>query len=217
MEVIKIALAKGRLAEKSVELFESIGVVFSEFYEESRKLIFKSDDQKFEMILVKATDVATYVENGAADIGVAGKDTLLESAADVYEVIDLGFGKCRFAVAGKEGTDLDGMIKPRIASKYPKVTTDYFEQKGKQIETIKLNGSVELAPLVGLSDVIVDIVETGGTLKENGLVVLEDMFQSSARLISNKASFKTKGEAIQPFIENIQETIKQSEGGLKNA
>lgn len=144
MEVIKIALAKGRLAEKSVDLFESIGVVFSQFHEESRKLIFKSDHQQFEMILVKATDVATYVENGAADIGVAGKDTLLESEADVYEVIDLGFGKCRFAVAGKEDTDLNGMIKPRIASKYPKVTTDYFEQKGKQIETIKLNGSVEL-------------------------------------------------------------------------
>lgn len=192
MEVIKIALAKGRLAEKSVDLFESIGVVFSQFHEESRKLIFKSDHQQFEMILVKATDVATYVENGAADIGVAGKDTLLESEADVYEVIDLGFGKCRFAVAGKEDTDLNGMIKPRIASKYPKVTTDYFEQKGKQIETIKLNGSVELAPLVGLSDAIVDIVETGGTLKENGLVVLEDMVQSSARLICNKASFKTK-------------------------
>lgn len=169
------------------------------------------------MILVKATDVATYVENGAADIGVAGKDTLLESEADVYEVIDLGFGKCRFAVAGKEDTDLNGMIKPRIASKYPKVTTDYFEQKGKQIETIKLNGSVELAPLVGLSDAIVDIVETGGTLKENGLVVLEDMVQSSARLICNKASFKTKGESIQPFIENVQDMIKQSEGEKANA
>ncbi|MBU6079716.1 MULTISPECIES: ATP phosphoribosyltransferase [Allobacillus] len=217
MEVIKIALAKGRLAEKSVDLFESIGVVFSQFHEESRKLIFKSDHQQFEMILVKATDVATYVENGAADIGVAGKDTLLESEADVYEVIDLGFGKCRFAVAGKEDTDLNGMIKPRIASKYPKVTTDYFEQKGKQIETIKLNGSVELAPLVGLSDAIVDIVETGGTLKENGLVVLEDMVQSSARLICNKASFKTKGESIQPFIENVQDMIKQSEGEKANA
>ena len=217
MEVIKIALAKGRLAEKSVDLFESIGVVFSQFHEESRKLIFKSDHQQFEMILVKATDVATYVENGAADIGVAGKDTLLESEADVYEVIDLGFGKCRFAVAGKEDTDLNGMIKPRIASKYPKVTTDYFEQKGKQIETIKLNGSVELAPLVGLSDAIVDIVETGGTLKENGLVVVEDMVQSSARLICNKARFKRKGESIQPFIENVQDMIKQSEGEKANA
>ncbi|TFB21714.1 ATP phosphoribosyltransferase [Filobacillus milosensis] len=212
MEKIKIALTKGRLAEKSLKVFEAIGINFSAFYKDSRKLILPSDCGQYEMILVKALDVATYVENGAADIGIAGKDTLLEANANVFELVDLGFGKCRFAVAGSPGFDIERAVKLSVATKYPRVATEYFQQKGKQVETIKLNGSVELAPLVGLSDVIVDIVETGRTLKENGLEVLENMHSISARLVVNKASYKTKSETLQPFVEGIKQAITVSEG-----
>ncbi|GAA0452373.1 ATP phosphoribosyltransferase [Alkalibacillus silvisoli] len=207
METIKIALAKGRLADLSIALFEEVGIIFSSYYEKSRKLTFISDDNKYELILVKATDVGTYVANGAVDLGVAGKDTLLESGVDVFEVVDLGFGRCRFAVAGEPGIKLNQFQHLTVGTKYPKVTNDYFLDKGKQIETIKLNGSVELAPLVGLSDVVVDIVETGTTLKENNLEVIESMMEISARLVVNKASFKTKGRKIRPVIDQIKSVV----------
>ncbi|MDQ0159251.1 ATP phosphoribosyltransferase [Alkalibacillus salilacus] len=209
METIKIALAKGRLADLSLELLEQIGISFSSYYEKTRKLTFISDDGHYELILVKAMDVGTYVENGAADIGVAGKDTLLEAGADVFEVIDLGFGRCEFAVAGEPGTELSAQQSLTIGTKYPKITNDYFQAQGRQVETIKLNGSVELAPLVGLSDVIVDIVETGSTLKENNLEVIETMLSISARLVVNKASFKTKGTAIRPVIDQVKSIVDE--------
>ncbi|WP_188207822.1 ATP phosphoribosyltransferase [Alkalibacillus aidingensis] len=204
MQPIKIALAKGRLADLTIELLEQIGIIFTSYHKKSRKLMFLSDDSQFQLILVKATDVGTYVENGAADIGVAGKDTLLEAGSDVFELVDLGFGQCKFAVAGRPDYDLNQSHQLTVGTKYPKITKDYFNQQGKQVETIKLNGSVELAPLVGLSDVIVDIVETGTTLKENHLVELEEMMDISARLIVNKASFKTKDSRIRPVVEQVQ-------------
>ncbi|WP_017187368.1 ATP phosphoribosyltransferase [Alkalibacillus haloalkaliphilus] len=215
METIKIALAKGRLADLSIELFEQIGLKFTSYHEKSRKLMFTSDGGHYELILVKATDVGTYVENGAADIGVAGKDTLLEASVDVFELVDLGFGRCRFAVAGEPGVSLNQYHHLTVGTKYPKITNDYFKAQGKQIETIKLNGSVELAPLVGLSDVVVDIVETGSTLKENNLVIIENMMDISARLVVNKASFKTKDEKIRPLIEQVK-WIVDSKGSVTN-
>ncbi|SEQ95700.1 ATP phosphoribosyltransferase [Piscibacillus halophilus] len=212
MEKVKIALTKGRLAEESIKVFEAIGLKFSAYKEDSRKLILPSDCGRYEIILVKALDVATYVENGAADIGIAGKDTLLEANANVFELVDLGFGKCHFAVAGQGGFDLNRAIKLSVATKYPRVATQFFQEKGKQIETIKLNGSVELAPLVGLSDVIVDIVETGRTLKENGLEVIESMYSISARLVVNKAGYKTKSETLQPFVGQVKEAVSVTKG-----
>ncbi|MGP4071507.1 ATP phosphoribosyltransferase [Piscibacillus sp. B03] len=209
---IKIALTKGRLAEESMKIFEEVGIQFSSFYQDSRKLILPSDCGQYEIILVKALDVATYVENGAADLGIAGKDTLLEANANVFELVDLGFGKCRFAVAGKAGFDLNQAVKLSVATKYPRVTTMFFKEKGKQIETIKLNGSVELAPLVGLSDVIVDIVETGRTLEENGLDVIENMYAISARLVVNKASYKTKSHMLLPLVQQVKEAVKVTKG-----
>lgn len=209
---IKIALTKGRLAEESMKIFEEVGIQFSSFYQDSRKLILPSDCGQYEIILVKALDVATYVENGAADLGIAGKDTLLEANANVFELVDLGFGKCRFAVAGKAGFDLNQAVKLSVATKYPRVTTMFFQEKGKQIETIKLNGSVELAPLVGLSDVIVDIVETGRTLEENGLDVIENMYAISARLVVNKASYKTKSHMLLPLVQQVKEAVKVTKG-----
>ncbi|WP_027964830.1 ATP phosphoribosyltransferase [Halalkalibacillus halophilus] len=206
---IKLALAKGRLTDDFLQLIEQAGIHFSSYYEKSRKLTFLSDDGAFEMILVKAMDVGTYVENGAADIGVAGKDTLLENGIDVYELVDLGFGKCKFSIAGPESYDFYQQSPLTIATKYPKITNDYFKKQGKQIETIKLNGSVELAPIVGLSDVIVDIVETGNTLRENNLQILEDMIEISARLVVNKASYKTKESRITPFINHVKEQLSK--------
>jgi ATP phosphoribosyltransferase len=207
LDTVKIALAKGRLEQLTVELLKQINISFPDLNKDSRKLIFDDESGKFRIVLVKASDVATYVENGAADIGIVGKDTLLEQDADVFEVLDLGFGKCKFAVAGLPDKEINPNQKLKVASKYPKVARAFYEKKGMSVETIKLNGSVELAPLIGLSDVIVDIVETGRTLKENGLVVLEDICNISARLIVNKASFKTKTEIIPPFIRALQEKI----------
>ncbi|MFD2639784.1 ATP phosphoribosyltransferase [Piscibacillus salipiscarius] len=212
MAKVKIALTKGRLADESINIFKEAGIRFSAYEEDSRKLILPSDCEQYEIILVKALDVATYVENGAADLGIAGKDTLLEANANVFELVDLGFGTCQFAVAGKKGFDLNQAVKLSVATKYPRVTTMFFQEKGRQIETIKLNGSVELAPLVGLSDVIVDIVETGRTLKENGLDVLEHMYPISARLVVNKASYKTKSQELLPLVQKIKETLTVTKG-----
>lgn len=208
MKYITFALGKGRLVNNTINLLKEIGIEFPEYHENSRKLIFEDEVNKIRIVLVKASDVAVYVERGAADIGVIGKDTLIESGANVYEMVDLGFGRCRFAVAGLPGTDLN---KKRlvVASKYPTVTKQFFAKKGQLIDTIHLNGSVELAPLVGLSDCIVDIVETGRTLKDNGLVVLEDICEITARLIVNKASFKTKNQRINDLIQQIEGSVSK--------
>ncbi len=209
-QYVTVALAKGRLAELSVDIFEKIGCDVTQLREKSRKLIFTDDENKLKFILVKASDVPTYVEYGAADIGIVGKDTILESGKNVYEVLDLGFGKCKMAVAGypEMKDNLDGTNLLRVASKYPHIARDYFHrQKGQTVDIIKLNGSVELGPIVGLSDVIVDIVESGKTLKENGLEVLEDICDLSARLIVNRVSMKLHREKITALIGKIKEEI----------
>ncbi|WP_432357874.1 ATP phosphoribosyltransferase [Sporosarcina sp. UB5] len=204
MEYLTVAMAKGRIANEAISLLESAGILFSDFNEKSRKLIFTDDDRNIKLIFVKAVDVPTYVELGAADIGVIGKDVLLEDPKDVYELMDLGIGKCKLSVAGFPSDQLLDRSQLTVASKYPNLAKMYFDQKGIRTEVIKLNGSVELAPLIDMADCIVDIVETGATLKENGLVVLEDVANVSARLIVNKASFAIKTERIQQFIADVK-------------
>ncbi len=201
---LTIALPKGRLGEVAIEKFKAIGWANS-IDESSRQLIFYDEVADTTYMLVKPSDVITYVERGVADVGVIGKDSILEEKANVYELLDLGFGTCQFAIAGKNGQSLtkkDEVLK--IATKYPNVTKAHFEKKAQPIEIIKLNGSVELAPLVGLSDVIVDIVETGSTLKANGLIVLENMMAISAKLISNRVSYRFKYEAIQALVKKME-------------
>lgn len=212
MKYITIALAKGRLAELSIELFESIGLNCSEMREKTRKLIFTDEEKKIKFIMVKASDVPTYVEYGAADIGVVGKDTLLEEGRNLYEMINLKFGACKMAVAGPEKLrgQLDNFNNMRVATKYPNIAKDYFQiKKSQTIEIIKLNGSVELAPLVGLSEVIVDIVESGKTLKENGLVVLEEICDLSARFVVNRVSTKMEKERIMDIVDKIKEKMQE--------
>jgi len=208
MRYLTIALAKGRLSELSVEIFGKIGLDCSEMKEKSRKLIFTDEKNKLKFILVKATDVPTYVEYGAADIGIVGKDTLLEEGKNLYEVLDLKFGACKMCVCGFAGSKIpSGFI--RVASKYPNIARDYFSsKKGQTIEIIKLNGSVELAPLIGLSEVIVDIVESGKTLKENGLDVIEEICGLSARLVVNRVSMKMEKTRIMDIVDKVSEKIK---------
>ncbi|MBE7030317.1 MAG: ATP phosphoribosyltransferase [Ruminococcaceae bacterium] len=210
MKDIVIALAKGRLAELSIEVFEKIGIDCSQMKEKTRKLIFENEELGLKFIMVKATDVATYVEYGAADIGIVGSDVLIEEGRNLYEMVNLGFGKCKVAVAGPASMAgrLSGGNNIRVATKYPHIARDYFEfKKGQTIEIIKLNGSIELAPLVGLSDVIVDIVESGKTLAENGLVVLEDITDISARLVVNRVSMKMEKERILDIVSKIKAEI----------
>jgi ATP phosphoribosyltransferase len=203
-----VALAKGRLAEDACEVFQSVQLA-NNVDLQSRKLIFQDEKENMRFMIVKPSDVITYVEQGVADIGVVGKDTILEQGGDIYELLDLAFGKCRFAVAGYKGKKInkkDEVLK--VATKYPKITNDYFKEKGQRIEIIKLNGSVELAPIVGLSDVIVDIVETGNTLKANGLEVIEEMFEVRAKLIANRVSYRfkaTKMKEIQSLLSKRRE------------
>ena len=206
--MLTIALAKGRLAEQTMERFDTIGLDCQKIFlsnQKSRKLIFENTDQQIKFFLAKPSDVPTYVEYGAADIGVAGKDTLLEENRNLYEVYDFGFGKCKVSVAGLPGTDIrkNGL---RVATKFPAIAANYFESRDVTIELIKLSGSIELAPIVGLSDVIVDIVETGSTLVENGLVVLEDICPSSARLIVNRVSMRLEHERIGEIIRKLKDT-----------
>ena len=206
-----MALAKGRLAELSIEIFARLGFDVAEMKTKTRKLIFTDEKRKFKFILVKASDVPTYVEYGAADIGVVGKDTLLVSGKDLYEVLDLGFGFCKMAVAGPAQMRgrLEGRNIMRVASKYPRIARDYFHGvKGQTVDIIKLNGSVELGPLVGLSEVIVDIVESGKTLKENGLEVLEEICPLSARLVVNRVSMKLHRETVVDLIGKIKGELK---------
>ena len=209
MDFINIALGKGRIAKKSIELLEKIGITFEDYSDDSRKLIFENKKDKVRLVFVKAVDVPVYVERGAADIGVVGKDTLLEENKDLYEILDLNFGRCKFSVAAPNGYKYTGSGKLKVATKYPNVAKTHFSKKGEDIDIIKLNGSVELAPLVGLSDVIVDIVETGTTLKENGLVIIEDICPISARMVVNKASFKVKNEKIEEIIDKTRILIRE--------
>ncbi len=212
MKNIKIALTKGRLEKAAVKIFEAIGVDIKELQDKGRKLIFHCENELYniDFFLVKAPDVTTYVEYGAADIGIVGKDTLLEKNIEFYEVLDLEVGKCRFAVAGLPDFRMEeGYSRKKIATKYPNVAREYFRKKGMDIELIKIEGSVELAPIVGLADAIVDIVETGETLRENGLIIVEEICDISARMIVNKASMKTKREEIIKIIEEMSKAIKK--------
>ena len=208
---LTFALAKGRLAKKTLELLEEIGITCEEMKDkDSRKLIFVNEELKLKFFLSKGPDVPTYVEYGAADIGVVGKDTILEENRRVYEVMDLGFGKCRMCVCGPEKAKelLKHHEMIRVASKYPNIAKEYFYNKKHQtVDIIKLNGSVELGPLVGLTDVIVDIVETGSTLRENGLEVLEEICPLSARMIVNQVSMQMESERIKKLINQLKEII----------
>ena len=205
---ISIALTKGRLEKETVKILEKANFDPSELKDKGRKLVFKDKTQDIKYFLVKAADSITYVEHGVADLGVVGKDTILESDNNCYEVLDLGFGKCGFIVASLPENDIFKKVgHVKIRTKYPKVAKDYFKKKGMDVEVIKIEGSVELAPILGLCDGIVDIMETGTTLKENGLVVLDRISEISARLIVNKASFKMKQNEIWEFIDRIKEVI----------
>lgn len=213
MRYLTFALAKGRLAKKTLALLEQIGITCEEMKDpDTRKLIFVNEELKMKFFLSKATDVPTYVEYGAADIGVVGKDTILEEGRNLYEVMDLGFGKCRMCVCGpasaRELLKKNEII--RVASKYPVIAKDYFNNRKHQtVEIIKLNGSVELAPIVGLSEVIVDIVETGSTLRENGLEALEEICPLSARMVVNQVSLKMENERIHKLLEDLNRLIKE--------
>lgn len=208
---LTFALGKGRLANKTLQLLEQIGITCEEMKDkDSRKLIFVNEELKLRFFLAKGPDVPTYVEYGAADIGVVGKDTILEENRRVYEVLDLGFGKCNMCVCGPESARelLMHHERIRVASKYPNIAKDYFYNKKHQtVDIIKLNGSVELGPLVELSDVIVDIVETGSTLKENGLKVLEEICPLSARMIVNQVSMQMESERIKKLIADIRSVL----------
>ncbi len=208
MEYLTVALAKGRLATETLRILEEIGITCEEMKDKaSRKLIFVNEEQKLKFFLAKANDVPTYVEYGAADIGIVGKDTILEEQKHIYEVMDLGIGCCRMCVAGPEhakGLLQNGRLI-RVATKYPHIAKDYFFNKKHQtVEIIKLNGSIELAPIVGLAEVIVDIVETGSTLRENGLMVLEEIYPLSARMVVNQVSMKIEHERIAQIIEGVR-------------
>ncbi len=210
--MLTIALSKGRLAEQAIELLEKAGYDCTAAKEKSRKLILEDPNTGLRFILAKPTDVPTYVEYGAADLGVVGKDTLLEAGRQLYEVIDLGFGKCRMCVAGPKDLQngkFDLIPNKRIATKYPNITRSYFEGiKKESVEIIKLNGSIELAPLIGLADVIVDIVESGRTLVENGLDVIETVADISARVVVNRVSMKMKSDEIRPMIDKLKVQVE---------
>ena len=209
---LTFALGKGRLAKQTLELFEQIGITCEEMKDkDTRKLIFTNEELKLRFFLAKGPDVPTYVEYGAADIGIVGEDTILEENRNIYEVLDLGFGKCRMCVCGpleaKKLLEHHELI--RVASKYPRIAKDYFyNTKHQTVEIIKLNGSIELAPIVGLSEVIVDIVETGSTLRENGLTVLEEVCPLSARMVVNQVSMKMEHERITDLIERLKGALE---------
>ena len=208
---ITIALGKGRLAKTTLKLFEQIGITCDEIYDpDTRKLIFVNEELKLRFFLAKGPDVPTYVEYGAADIGIVGKDTILEEGRNIYEVLDLGFGKCKMCICGPESARelLNHHEQIRVATKYPNIAKDYFyNRKHQTVEIIKLNGSIELAPIVGLSEVICDIVETGTTLRENGLTVLEEVCPLSARMVVNQVSMKMENERITKLIRELKTLV----------
>lgn len=215
MRYLTFALGKGRLANQTLETFEKIGITCQEMKDKNtRKLIFVNEELKLRFFLAKGPDVPTYVEYGAADIGIVGKDTILEEKRNIYEVLDLGFGKCRMCVCGPKSAQelLQHQELIRVATKYPNIAKDYFYNKKHQtVEIIKLNGSIELAPIVGLSEVIVDIVETGSTLRENGLNVLEEICPLSARMVVNQVSMKMEHERITKLITDLKNLLQEGQ------
>ena len=219
MRYLTVALTKGRLANKTMEMFEKAGITCEEMKDkDSRKLIFTNEELKMKFFLAKGPDVPTYVEYGAADIGIVGKDTILEEGRKLYEVMDLGFGKCKMCVCGPESARevLENNQLIRVATKYPNIAKDYFfNRKPQTVDLIKLNGSIELAPIVGLSEVIVDIVETGSTLKENGLKVLEEVCPLSARMVVNQVSMKMENERITKLISDLKNVINTERNAVQ--
>lgn len=209
--MINIALPKGRLGEKVYNMFEAAGYRCPAIRENNRKLIFENLEKGIRYFWVKPSDVSIYVERGAADIGVVGKDILLENGPEIYELLDLHIGKCRMAVAAKKGFYDDGECTLKVATKFVNIARRYYTGIGRDIDIIKLNGSIELAPILGLSDVIVDIVETGTTLRENNLEVVQTIMPISARLIVNKASFKFKTGAIEQIVEKMKEQVQSDD------
>jgi len=209
-KILNVALPKGRLGEKVYTMFEKAGFPCPSIKENSRKLIFENPEVSIRYFWVKPSDVAIYVERGAADIGVAGKDILLEYEPDIYELLDLDIGKCRMAVAGKAGFSCSNQRTLRVATKFANIAKSYYSSIGREIDIIHLNGSIEIAPILGLSDVIVDIVETGTTLKENNLEVFEEIVPISARLISNKSSFKFKNRQIEELLGSLKKQVEDN-------
>ncbi|MEQ8175029.1 MAG: ATP phosphoribosyltransferase [Syntrophomonadaceae bacterium] len=210
-EYLTIALSKGSLLKPTIELFNKIGLPVDGVTEESRSMVFTFEEQRVKYIMCRPTDVPTYVEQGAADLGIVGKDVIVEQAKDVFEMVDLKYGYCRFVVAGPEdmaGAGLRDLNYKRVASKFPVVAEQFFRDKGLQAEIIKLHGNVELAPIMGLADLIVDLVSTGRTLKENHLIELQLIMESTTRLICNRVSYRTKHGQLQPMIELMQEQMK---------
>lgn len=206
--MINVALPKGRLGDTVYEMFEKAGFECPSIKEKNRKLVFENPEAGVRYFWVKPSDVAIYVERGAADIGVVGKDILMEDKTNVYELLDLGVGKCRMAVAGPKGFAYDRDNELRVATKFVNVAREFYASSGTDIDIIHLNGSIELAPILGLSDVIVDLVETGTTLRENNLQVIEEIAQISARLIVNKASFKFKTNQIENIVQKLEDVIE---------
>ncbi|GIO68232.1 ATP phosphoribosyltransferase [Paenibacillus cookii] len=204
-EILKVAMPKGRIYKKAAELFRAAGLLIDAEVDETRKLVIGLPELDMEFILAKPVDVPTYVEYGAADIGIVGKDVLMEENRDVYELLDLGIAKCRMSVIGLPNWQPG--IQQRVATKYPNVASQYFREQGQQVEVIKLNGSIELAPLIGLADRIVDMVETGQTLKENGLVEMNRIFDITSRLIANRVSYRMKNAQIQSLCDRLQKVI----------
>ena len=207
--MLNIALPKGRLGDQVYELLASVGYDCKSIYDENRKLVFENPQTGVRYLLVKPSDVAIYVEHHAADVGIVGKDILMESNPDVYELLDLGLGKCRMCVAGKEDYVEDKDRPVRVATKFTNIAKEHYAKLGRDIDIIKLNGSIELAPILGLSDVIVDIVETGTTLRENGLKVVTEFMPISARFIANKASYQFKHNEMDAMLEALRKTLQE--------
>jgi len=204
-DLLRIAMPKGRIYKKAAALFREAGFDLPEDLDDSRKLIIPVPELRMEFIMAKPVDVPTYVEYGVTDLGIVGKDVLVEDNRDVYELLDLGIARCRMSVIGLP--DWKPTLHPRVATKYPVVASKYFRERGQQVEVIKLNGSIELAPLIGLADRIVDMVETGTTLRENGLVEMEKMFDITSRLIANRVSYRMKSEAVQSLCDRLSAAI----------
>lgn len=214
-DVLTVALPKGKLYDDSVDLLHAAGLYTKGLKEDSRKLVFHHEKERVKYIICRPTDIPTFVEYGAADIGIVGKDTIVEQDKDVVELVDLRFGYCRFVVALPEavakGRDLTQFNHRRVATKFPKVAEAFFRDKGMQVEVIKLHGNIELAPAVGLADMIVDIVSTGRTLKENQLVAVEEIFHATGRLIANRVSYRMKHQRIQPLVERVRTLVKDND------
>ncbi len=204
-DILKVAMPKGRSFRQAVQLFLDAGIPLDEDVDDSRKFIIPVPEARLEIIVAKPADVPIYVEYGVADIGIAGKDVLMEENRDVYELLDLGIARCRMSVIGLP--DWRPVLNPRVATKFPRVASQYFREKGQQVEVIKLNGNIEIAPLIGIADRIVDLVETGRTIKENGLVEMEQIFAITSRLIANRVSYRMKNERIQKLCDELQRVV----------